>query len=129
MTTAEQFEVGEERLLLVHVARTLKELKSAYEAARYAWPIKRERAESCDLVLAHVGANEFGDYCRYEVVGAYRPCEWLEATRENFPSRNPHPGRWGFYGREADLADWDRYVGKLVPRHLRGNVYRYSHPE
>ena len=27
------------------------------------------------------------------------------------------------------LQFWSYYVGKLVPRHLRGNVYRYSHPE
>ena len=129
MTTAEPFEVRDERLLLVHVAQTLEGLKSAYEAAQYAWPVKRDRAESCDLVLAHVGANEFGGYFRYEVVGAFRAYEWLEATRENFPTRETHPGRWGFYGREAELAVWDYYVGKQVPRHLRGSVYRYSHPE
>lgn len=109
MSTAEPFEVGEP-LLLISVAQTYKEGETPYHAVQYAWKVDVERARCYNLVLARVGA---------QVVGAYRPYEWLEATRENFPSRKPHPGRWGFYGREAEPEVWDYYVGRRVPAHLR----------
>ena len=109
MTTSEPFEVREP-LLLISIARTYREGEDPYRAVQYAWKINVDRARRCGLVLARVGAK---------VVGAYRPYEWLEATRENFPSREPHPGRWGFYGREAEGPIWDHYVGKLVPDDIR----------
>ena len=122
MTTAEPFEVREP-LLLISIAQTYREGEDPYRAVQYAWKVNIARARCYNLVLARVGAK---------VVGAYRPYEWLEATGENFPSREPHPGRWGFYGREAELAAWDYYVEKRVPDHLplsRGNPIRYCDPE
>ncbi|MCY4113878.1 MAG: hypothetical protein OXG33_08070 [Chloroflexi bacterium] len=122
MTIAEPFEVREP-LLLISIAQTHGEGQDPYHAVQYAWKVDVERARRCNLVLARVGAK---------VVGAYRPYEWLEATRENFPSREPHSGRWGFYGREAELAVWQYYRKRQVPAHLRtsrGSPIRYSEPE
>lgn len=122
MTAAEPFEVREP-LLLISIAQTYREGEDPYRAVQYAWKINVDRARRYGLVLARVGA---------EVVGAYRPYEWLEATRENFPSREPHPGRWGFYGREAELPVWAYYVGRQVPDDLplsRGGPIRYCDPE
>ncbi len=122
MTTAEPFEVREP-LLLISIAQTHIEGEDPYHAVQYAWKVNVERARRYGLVLARVGTT---------IVGAYRPDEWLEATRENFPSRNPHPDRWGFYGREAELAVWDYYVGRRVPDDLplsRGGPIKYCDPE
>ena len=122
MTTAESFEVREP-LLLISIARTFREGEDPYRAVQYAWKVNIARARCYNLVLARVGAT---------VVGAYRPYEWLAATRENFPSREPHPGRWGFYGREAESAVWHDYVGRRVPDDLpmsRGGPIRYCDPE
>lgn len=121
MTTAETFEVCEP-LLLISIAQTHKAGQGPYHAVQYAWKVDVERARRYNLVLARVGA---------EVVGAYRPYEWLEATRANFPSRTPHLGRWGFYGREAEAEVWDYYVERRVPSRLRRGQgpIRYCDPE
>jgi len=122
MTTAESFEVREP-LLLISIAQTNSEAQDPYHAVQFAWKVNVERARQYSLVLARVGAK---------VVGAYRPYEWLEATRQNFPSREPHPGRWGFYAREAEPATWDYYRNRQVPAHLRtsrGSPIRYCDPD
>lgn len=122
MTAAEPFEVREP-LLLISIARTFQEGEDPYHAVQYAWKLNVDRARRYGLVLARVGAR---------VVGAYRPFAWLEASRENFPSRKPHTGRWGFYGREAELPVWDYYVKRQVPAHLRtsrGSPIKYCDPE
>ena len=112
-----------ERLMLVSVSQNYREGTDAYEAARYAWRVKREKVEKHCLVLA---------CCHGVVVGAYRPDKWLPATRENFPDKDfdtdRDQGRWGFAGHEADDV-WDCYVGKRVPEHCRlyGPV-RYCEP-
>lgn len=121
MTPAESFEVREP-LLLISIAQTHSEAQDPYRAVQFAWKVNVERARQYSLVLARVGAK---------VVGAYRPYEWLEATRQNFPSREPHPGRWGFYGREAESETWDYYVERQVPARLRTGQgpIRYCDPE
>ena len=121
MTSAEPFDVREP-LLLISIAQTHRAGEDPYHAVQYAWKVNVERARRYHLVLARVGAK---------VVGAYRLYEWLEATRENFPSRKPHHGRWGFYGREAEAQIWDYYVERQVPSRLRTGQgpIRYCDPE
>ena len=105
------FEVVEP-LILISINRSYEqEGKSIYDAVRGCWKIKKERAEKHALVLAHR---------RGLVVGAYKPREWLPATREHFPwLPEDVPTRIGFVGEEADAAVTDRYVGRCVPERFR----------
>ena len=123
---AETFEVGEP-LMLIFIGRTYPQHRdNPYDAVRCAWIVNRDRLDGYKLVLAHVNG---------EVIGAYRPTEWLPATVANFPGLPGHsdtPERWGFNGAEAEPEVWRRYVGKRVPEQyrLRGaaNPVRYCHP-
>ena len=130
---AEEFSV-EAPLILIYIGRHLNSWGDPYEAVRCAWKINVERARRRSLVLAH--ANGL-------VVGAFRPSEWLPATRENFPSRfgefeedfvdpsTGRPTRWGFIGEPAEQDIWNLYVGKRVPQQYRGkqNPVQYCAPE
>lgn len=117
---AEPFEIREP-LMLVSVARTYREGADVYEIARYAWKVDVARARRYDLVLAYAGGV---------VVGAFRPDEWLPATREHFPDKGDDPGRSGFTGRDAEAETWGYYVGSSVPDGLRGrSAFRYCDPE
>ena len=116
----EPFEVREP-LVMISVARSYGEGVDPYRAVQFAWAVGEE-SRACHLVLARVGST---------IVGAYRPYEWLPGTREHFPSREPEPDRWGFYGREAEPEVWDYYVGREVPerfRRSRGNPIKYCQP-
>ena len=54
-----------------------------------------------------------------EIIGAFVAHRWLEVTPENFPERDPIPGRFGFEGVEASPAIRTLYVGKRVPDEYR----------
>ena len=97
------------KALLISVNRTAGEV-SLYDAVRYAWKLKRAKAEQADIVLA---------VRQGEIVGAFVADRWLEATAENFPSRETVPGRFGFEGREAADDIRRLYVGKRVPDEFR----------
>lgn len=45
--------------------------------------------------------------------------EWLPATQQYFPDRDPMPGRHGFVGREAPQEIQDLYVRMSVPDSMR----------
>lgn len=101
--------VFQHRALLISVNRTASEVP-LYEATRYAWKISPAKAQKAEVVLA----TRLG-----EIVGAFVNCRWLEATAENFPGREPSPGRFGFIGDEAPDEIKKLYVGKLVPDEYR----------
>jgi hypothetical protein len=108
---AEPFE-ARERLLLISIARTYdEEGRSVYDAVRGTWKVKKEKAESFKLVLAHhLGV----------VVGAFRPERWLPATKDNFPwLAEDIPRRFGFVGRRAEPEIESLYVKKRVPDQFR----------
>ena len=131
--SAEEFTV-KGPLMLIYIGRYLDAVGDPYDAVRCAWKLNVERARRYSLVLAH--ANGL-------VVGAYRPSEWLPATRENFPSKfgefeedfvdpeTGRPTRWGFTGESAERNIWGSYVGKRVPQLYRGkqNPVQYCAPE
>ena len=102
-----------------HEDRTL----STYEAVRCSWVINPTRAENYKLVLARY---------RSEIVGAYRPTQWLPSSETNFPGRHA-PGRWGFVGERAEPEVWNHYVGKEVPERYRrlgaANPVRFCEPQ
>lgn len=119
------------------VAQGIKH-RSLYDAARYAWPINRARAERIELVLACVHS---------EVKAVYAATEWLNAstrkdTEENFsdllvanpdfvPAHSGNRQRLGFRGEVADEEANRRYAGKRVPDKLKigQNGFRYSGPD
>lgn len=101
--------VFKHKALLINVNRSATET-SLYEATRYAWKIKKVTAEQAEVVLA----TRQG-----EIVGAFIVHCWLEATAENFPGRDPVPGRFGFKGEEAPENIKMLYAGKRVPDEYR----------
>src|SRR6266511_1738117 len=101
--------VFKHKALLISVNKSSAET-SPYEATRYAWKISKVKAEQADVILAIVQGL---------IVAAFVADEWLEATEENFPGREPVPGRWGFVGREAPTEVRNLYVGKQVPDEYR----------
>jgi hypothetical protein len=107
----EEFVVNEP-LILISIGTMYYQRNDAYEAVRYAWKINDVRARTYNLVLANL---------RGLVVGAYRPTDWLKATRENFPGleSNDRPSRWGFVGEPAESEVWNHYVRKRVPQRYR----------
>jgi hypothetical protein len=80
------------------------------DATRYCWRLNKSRAQQAEVVLAtHLGL----------IIGAFIPRRWLEATRENFPGREPCDGRYGFEGDEAPYEIKELYIGKRVPDEYR----------
>jgi hypothetical protein len=108
---AEPFE-AREPLILISIARSYEqEGKSVYDAVRGVWKVKKDRAESFKLVLAH---------CQGVVKGAFRPERWLPATKDNFPwLPTDIPKRFGFEGRPAEREIESLYVKKRVPDQFR----------
>ena len=93
------------KALLISVNRSVAE-RSLYDATRYAWKISKAKAKQAEVVLATIQGM---------IVGAFVAREWLEATPENFPGRDPVPGRLGFVGEEAPVPMKKLYVGRRVP--------------
>ena len=93
--------------------------KSVYEAVRYAWKLKPERAQKAEYVLAVLKGL---------IVGVYVPTQWLAATVENFPgTAEARPGRTGFIGDEAPDDIQSLYLRKRMPDEAQGaaNPVRY----
>ena len=61
-----------------------------------------ERAKRAEFFLAHVQGL---------VKDVFKPTEWMEATKQNFPTFEPAPGRWGFKGDKADEIIRKQYMG------------------
>lgn len=97
------------KVMLICVNRTAAET-GLKEATCYAWRVKKSRAEQAEVVLATVQGT---------IVGAFVADSWLEATVDNFPDREPVPGRFGFKGQEAPDDIKKLYVGKRVPDEFR----------
>lgn len=116
---AEEADFDGLRALLINVNKSAAD-RDLYEATRYAWRISKDRAEQADVVLA----VRQGVIC-----GAFVAYQWLEATPENFPGREPVPGRYGFVGQWASQEIQDRFVGARIPDSYRergaANPIRY----
>jgi hypothetical protein len=110
----------EHRALLISVNRSAADAP-LYEATRYAWKINLAKARQADVVLATRQGL---------IVGAFVVSQWLAATTENFPGREPIPDRFGFIGSEAPEALRALYIGKRVPDQYRkpgsANPVRYT---
>ena len=97
------------KAILISVNRSALE-SSLYEATRYAWRLKVNKASLAEVILPTVQGL---------IVGAFVAKEWLEATTENFPGRDPVDGRYGFIGSNATIDLCNLYVGKRIPDEFR----------
>jgi len=104
--------VAQEPLILISIGKSYdEEGRSIYDAVRGVWRIDVARAKQLRLVLAHK---------RGVVVGAFRPEQWLPASKFNFPWLEADmPGRIGFVGRHAEEA-----VASLYLKHRVPDIYR-----
>ncbi|MDA8564153.1 hypothetical protein N9L06_06870 [Mariniblastus sp.] len=109
------------KAIMINVNRSAAE-QSLYEATRYSWKVSLARAKKTDLVLA---------VRQGLIIAVFVPEQWLAATADNFPGREPVPGRYGFVGIEADEGLAKKYVGKRVPDSYRkkgaANPIRYTY--
>lgn len=112
--------VFQHKALLVTVNRSAADA-SLYEATRYAWKVSLPKAKKVEVVLPTLQGL---------IAGAFIPHEWLEATAENFPDKEPMPGRFSFVGTEAPQEIRRLYVGRRVPDEYRkpgsANPVRYT---
>jgi hypothetical protein len=121
---AKPFE-AREPLILISIAKSYEDAgKSIYDAVRGCWKIDANRARRFNLVLAHR---------RGIVLGAFRPTEWLPATKTSFPWLDDDiPGRFGFVGEPAENATAKLYIGMRVPDAYRAkgaaNPVRFIEP-
>ena len=108
---AEPFE-AREPLILISIARSYEEEgKSIYDAVRGVWRVSVSKARNFKLVLAHRHGV---------VVGAFRPREWLPATKDNFPwLAEDIPDRFGFVGQPAEREVESLYIKRRVPDKFR----------
>ena len=83
---------------------------SLYEATRYAWKVALKKASEAEVILSVIQGA---------IVGAFVADKWLEATKENFPDREPMPKRYAFEGTPAPEELVQKYVGKRVPDSYR----------
>jgi hypothetical protein len=110
----------EHKALMINVNRTAT-ADTLYEATRFAWRLSIHKAEQAEVVLS----------VRHGIIiGVFVVENWLPATRENFPLREPVPGRYGFIGERADTEIEKVYLGKKLPEHYRkkgaSNPIKYS---
>ena len=109
------------RAIIINVNRSATET-SLYEATRYAWKIDAKKARRAEIVVA----------VRYGlIIAVFIAEQWLPATAESFPGREPVPGRFGFIGREAPDAIRKMYIGKRLPDEFRkqgaANPIKYTY--
>ena len=111
------------KILMINVLHSAKEtdnMDKIYDAVQFAWKLNPKRAEKADYVLAHRNGD---------VIGVFVAKEWLKAIMINFPGREDWPERWGFIGEEAPEEIKKLYLGKTIPKHMRGqnNPIRYTY--
>jgi len=119
--------VATEPLILISIAKSYDDDRlNIYDAVRGVWKIDVNKARNFRLVLAHR---------RGLVLGAFRPTEWLPATKANFPLMlgKDIDGRRGFVGTPAEDAVASLYIGRRVPDEYRAkgaaNPIRFIRPK
>jgi uncharacterized protein len=109
------------RAIIINVNRSATET-SLYDATRYAWKIDAKKAGRAEIVIA----------VRYGlIIAVFIAEQWLPANADNFPGREPVPGRFGFIGSEAPDATRRMYIGKRLPDEFRkqgaANPIKYTY--
>lgn len=113
--------VFQHRAVIINVNRSATET-SLYDATRYAWKINPKKASRAEIIVA----VRFG-----LIVAVFEAEQWLPATVENFPGREPVPGRYGFIGSVASDKMRRLYVGRRLPDEFRkqgaANPIKYTY--
>lgn len=107
--TALEADFTDIKALLINVNRSAMEI-SLYEATRYAWKVAKAKASKAEVILSVIQGT---------IVGAFVAKEWLDATTENFPNRDPMLNRFAFEGNEANEGLKNRFIGKRIPAEYR----------
>ena len=109
------------RAIIINVNRSFTET-SPYEATRYSWKLDAKKAKRAEIVVAVQNGL---------IVAIFIAEQWLPATAENFPGREPVPGRFGFIGSEAPDKIRHMYIAKRLPDEFRkqgaANPIKYSY--
>lgn len=114
-------------VMLINVNRSSED-QDVYDAVRYSWKVSPRKARKAEYVLA---------VRRGLIIGVFIAEQWMEGTKENFPSMNrdgygPREGRWGFVGHEAPDDIRKMYMHTRVPDEHRkqgaANPIRYVGP-
>lgn len=118
----------DDKLMMIKVKAEMVGEYGERDAVRLAWRVSPERAGNADYVLRITDGI---------VGGAYKPTQWMETTRVNFPDvdRELVSGRYGFDydDKDANAAKaWEHYGNKRVPDDLRwkrgaANPVRYNY--
>lgn len=108
------------KVVMINVHKTAV-ADNLYEATRFAWRLNPKKVSRAELVLSVRNSI---------IIGVFTASEWLPATSENFPLRDPRPGRYGFIGTEAPLTTQELYLRKKIPSKYRkrgaANPIKYS---
>jgi len=98
--------------------KTVAKLGSLYEAVRWCWRIKIDRASLADYVLAVVnyGTKEF------KVEQVFKPTEWHyitagECKNKKAPTctcKKKPCGRIGFTGKKVVTGEEKKYLGEII---------------
>lgn len=109
------------KVLMITINRSASEL-ATYQATRFAWKLKKSKAEQAEYVLAVVQGV---------IVEVFKPTIWKVATEINFPEFGEgRPDRIGFEGGVAEDIIRDQYLNKRVPDQYRkpgaANPVKYS---
>lgn len=109
------------RAILINVNRSATET-SLYDATRYAWKISPKKASKAEIICA----VRFGI-----IVAVFVADEWLPATPEHFPGKEPMPNRHGFIGADAPDPIRRMYINKRLPDTYRkrgaANPIKYTY--
>jgi hypothetical protein len=112
--------VFQHKAVIINISRTAA-ADTLYESTRYAWRLNLGKAREAEVVLA----------VRFSmIIGVFTADQWLAATVENFPLREPIEGRFGFIGKPAEKEVSEIYLGKKLPDDYRkkgaSNPIRYN---
>ena len=109
----DEYAIFEHDVVMITINASIKNAP-VYDAVRYAWKLKPEKASQAEYVLAVA-------YGR--IVGVFIADEWKEANLENFPEypEVAKKGRFGFTGRDAPQEIVDLYIDKLISSDYRKN--------
>ncbi|ATA69240.1 hypothetical protein CGC48_01650 [Capnocytophaga cynodegmi] len=116
MMTSEQIEekytaeeaVFKHNMILITINNYNHEVDDIYQKVRFSWKLSIKRARKSEYVLAVKNGI---------IIGVFKPLEWREATRENFPDFDHEvPDRVGFVGERASKEVQNLYLRKRVPK-------------
>jgi uncharacterized protein len=98
------------KVLILKIQKSIEE-RGIYNATRFSWRLKKEKAIEAEYVLA---------VSKGIIKGVFIAEEWNPATKEYFPDIHEEViGRYAFKGKEAEPKIFQYYINKKVPYKYR----------